>query len=158
MNAMKKILLIPTSALLFTAAAGSVQADTLPVDQIDSVLTHATDYGFTHYEEISIKSRGRAEVEGWLDDEWYADIEFSIDSGETLQEERERLITGAWGMSEDDIRQALEVASQEGMSEFEDIDIDKSGMIDVEGRDENGREIEISLRQGSFQVSEIDRD
>ncbi|WP_263066320.1 hypothetical protein [Halomonas sp. 7T] len=38
------------------------QADSLPIDQIDSVLTHATDYGFTHYEEISIKRRGSAEV------------------------------------------------------------------------------------------------
>ncbi|CAM3600021.1 PepSY domain-containing protein [Halomonas sp. FME1] len=158
MNTMKKMLLIPTSALLLAAAAGSAQADSLPMDRIDDVLTHAGDYGFTHYEEISIKSRGRVEVEGWLDDEWYADIDFSLDDGETLQEQRERLVTGAWGMSEDDIRQALNVASQEGMVEFEDLDMDKSGMIDVEGRDENGRELEISVRQGADQVSEIDRD
>ncbi|MGO3004429.1 MAG: PepSY domain-containing protein [Halomonas sp.] len=158
MNTMKKMLLIPTSALLLAAAAGSAQADSLPMDRIDDVLTHAGDYGFTHYEEISIKSRGRVEVEGWLDDEWYADIDFSLDDGETLQEQRERLVTGAWGMSEDDIRPALNVASQEGMVEFEDLDMDKSGMIDVEGRDENGRELEISVRQGADQVSEIDRD
>ncbi|MBE0464920.1 MAG: PepSY domain-containing protein [Halomonadaceae bacterium] len=158
MNAMKKMLLIPTSALLFAAAAGSAQADSLPMDRIDDVLTHASEYGFSHYEEISIKSRGRAEVEGWLDDEWYADIEFSLDNGETLQEKRERLITGAWGMSEDDIRQALEVAAQEGMAEFEDLDIDKSGIIDIEGRDESDRELEISVRQGSSEVTQIDRD
>lgn len=91
-------------------------------------------------------------------DEWYADIEFSLDNGETLQEKRERLITGAWGMSEDDIRQALEVAAQEGMAEFEDLDIDKSGIIDIEGRDESGRELEISVRQGSSEVTQIDRD
>lgn len=156
MNTMKKMLLIPTSALLI--AAGSAQADSLPMDRIDDVLTYASDYGFSHYEEISIKSRGRVEVEGWLDDEWYADVDISLDNGETLQEKRERLISGAWGMSEDDIRQALNVAGQEGMVEFEDIDIDKSGMIDIEGIDENGRELEISLRQGSDQVSEIDRD
>ena len=158
MNTMKKMLLIPTSALLLAAAAGSAQADSLPMDRIDDVLTHANDYGFSHYEEVSIKSRGRVEVEGWLDDEWYADVDFSLDDGETLEEKRERLITGAWGMSEDDIRQALDVASQEGMVEFEDLDIDKSGVIDIEGRDENGRELEISLRQGSSEVTEIDRD
>ncbi|WP_235041091.1 hypothetical protein [Vreelandella profundi] len=67
MNTMKKMLLIPTSALLLAAAAGSAQAGSLPMDRIDDVLTHASDYGFTHYEEISIKSRGRVEVEGWLD-------------------------------------------------------------------------------------------
>ncbi|RBI67136.1 PepSY domain-containing protein [Vreelandella sulfidaeris] len=158
MNAMKKMLLIPTSALLLAAAAGSAQADSLPMDRIDDVLTHANDYGFTHYEELSIKGRGRAEVEGWLDEEWYADVDFSLDNGETLEEKRERLITGAWGMSEDDIRQALDVASQEGMTEFEELEIDKSGIIDIEGRDENGRELEISLRQGSYEVTQIDRD
>ncbi len=158
MNTMKKMLLIPTSALLLATAAGSAQADSLPMDRIDDVLTHASEYGFSHYEEVSIENRGRVEVEGWLDDEWYADVEFSLDNGETLHEQRERLITSAWGMSEDDIRQALDVASQKGMVEFEDLDIDKTGIIDVEGRDKDGRELEISVRQGSSEVTRIERD
>lgn len=159
MNTMKKMLLIPTSALLLAAAAGSVQADdALAMDRIDDVLNHANDYGFSHYEEISIESSNRVEVEGWLDEEWYADVDFSLDNGETLQEQRERQITGAWGMSEDDIRQALDVASQEGMVEFESLDINKNGIIDVEGRGENGRELEISVRQNSSDVTQIDRD
>ncbi|MDN6298593.1 MAG: PepSY domain-containing protein [Halomonas sp.] len=158
MNTMKKMLLIPTSALLLAAAAGSAQADSLPMDRIDDVLTHANEYGFSHYEEVSIENRGRVEVEGWLDDEWYADVEFSLDNGETLQEQRERLITSAWGMGEDDIRKALDVASQEGMVEFEDLDIDKTGIIDVEGRDKDGHELEISVRQGSSEITQIERD
>jgi len=158
MNAMKKMLLIPTSALLLAAAAGSAQADTQPMDRIDDILTYANNYGFSHIEEINVDDRGRVEVEGWLDNEWYADVDFSIDNGESLQEERKRLITGAWGMSEEDIRQALDAASQEGMTEFESIDIDKSGIIDVEGREQNGRELELSLRQGSFEVTQMDRD
>ena len=159
MKTMKKMLLIPTSALLLAAAAGSVQADdALAMDRIDDVLNHANDYGFSHYEEISIESSNRVEVEGWLDEEWYADVDFSLDNGETLQEQRERQITGAWGMSEDDILQALDVASQEGMVEFESLDINKNGIIDVEGRGENGRELEISVRQGSSDVTQIDRD
>ncbi|GAB2713958.1 PepSY domain-containing protein [Halomonas garicola] len=158
MNTMKKMLLIPTSALLLAAAAGSAQADSLPMDRIDDVLTHANEYGFSHYEEVSIQNRGRVEVEGWLDDEWYADVEFSLDNGETLQEQRERLITSAWGMGKDDIRKALDVASQEGMVEFEDLDIDKTGIIDVEGRDKDGHELEISVRQGSSEVTQIERD
>ena len=128
------------------------------MDRIDDVLNHANDYGFSHYEEISIESSNRVEVEGWLDEEWYADVDFSLDNGETLQEQRERQITGAWGMSEDDILQALDVASQEGMVEFESLDINKNGIIDVEGRGENGRELEISVRQGSSDVTQIDRD
>jgi len=145
MNAMKKMLLIPTSALLLAAAAGSAQADTQPMDRIDDILTYAADYGFSHIEEINVDDRGRVELEGWLDDEWYADVDFSMDNGDTLQEERKRLITGAWGMSEDDVRQALNA-------------VDKSGIIDVEGREQNGRELELSLRQGSFEVTQMDRD
>jgi hypothetical protein len=155
---MKKMLLIPTSALLPAAAAGSAQADTQPLDRIDDILTYANDYGFSHIEEINVDDRGRVEVEGWLDDEWYADVDFSIDNGESLQEERKRLITGAWGMSEEDVRQAIDAARQEGMTEFESIDIDKSGIIEVEGREQNGRELELSLRQGSFDVTQMDRD
>ncbi|MDM7481092.1 MAG: PepSY domain-containing protein [Halomonas sp.] len=61
-------------------------------------------------------------------------------------------------MTEDDVRQALNIASQEGMTEFEEIEINKSGSIDIEGRDQNGRELDIKMRQGSFQITEIDRD
>lgn len=156
MKMLKRVLLAPTCAVLL--AAGSAQADYLSIDRLDDVLSTATSYGFTHFEEIEIKSRGRVGIEGWLEDEWYVDAEFSIDSGETLKEERKQLITGAWGMSEEDIRQAFAVAQAEGMAEFEEIDIDKRGMIEIEGRDQNGRELEIKLRQGSDQISSVDRD
>ena len=85
-------------------------------------------------------------------------MDFSLDNGETLQEQRERQITGAWGMSEDDIRQAINNASQEGMLEFEEIEISKTGMIDIDGRDQNGHELDIKVQQGSSQITEIDRD
>lgn len=158
MNAMQKMLLIPSSALLLAAGVGSAQADSLPVDRLDDVLNHASSYGFTHYEEIGIKSRGRAEVEGWIDDEWFAEVEISLDNGEALKEQRERRISGAWGMTDDDVRQAMDVARQEGLAEFEDIEIDQRGMIDIDGRDANGRELEISVRQGADSASGIDRD
>ena len=156
MKSIKKALLIPAAALLF---AGTVQADdTLELSQIERVLEHASAYGFMQYEEIEAESRGRVEVEGWLDDEWNADVRFDMKSGDTLREKRERLITGAWGMSDSDIRQAFDIAQAEGMTGFEEIKMDESGMIEVEGQDANGRDIEINLRQGSNQVSHIERD
>ena len=158
MNTMKKMLLIPASALLLTAAASNVHADYQPLDTIDEILAYTSEYGLTHYEEIEIKSSNRAVVEGWLDGEWFADVEFSLDNGAPLKEERKRLITGPWGMSEDDIRQAINNASQEGMLEFEEIEISKTGMIDIDGRDQNGHELDIKVQQGSSQITEIDRD
>ncbi|MFG6665672.1 PepSY domain-containing protein [Halomonas sp. HNIBRBA4712] len=157
-NLIKKAALISASALLLTAAVGTAQADTLSLDRLDDVLGFTADYGFTHIEELSVDGGNRIEVEGWLDEEWYADVEFSLDSGETLSEERERLVSGAWGMSEEDIRQAFERARQEGMVDFEEIDINRSGIIDLEGRDESGRDIDVSVRQGSYEVVEVDRD
>ncbi|WNL38684.1 PepSY domain-containing protein [Halomonas sp. PAMB 3232] len=158
MTSMKKAVLLPASALLLVATTGAAQADRLGLERLDEVLNYTADYGFTHIEELSVEDDSRIEAEGWLDEEWFADIELSLDSGETLKEERERLVSGAWGMSEDDIRQAFEMARQEGMTTFEEIDISRSGIIDIEGQAENGRDIEISVRQGSFEVVEIDRD
>ncbi|WP_447894924.1 PepSY domain-containing protein [Vreelandella sp. GE22] len=159
MNLTKKVLMMPATALLLSAAAGAAQADEgLALERLDDVLGYTADYGFTQYQEISVESGDHVEVEGWLDDEWFADIEFSLDSGETLQEERERLVSGAWGMSEDDIRQAFEVASEEGMVTFEEIDMNQSGIIDIEGRNAEGREVELSVRQGSYEITAMDRD
>lgn len=156
MTSIKKALLIPAVALLFI---GTVQADdTMDINRIDQILERTSAYGFTHLEEIEIKRQGQAEVEGWLDDEWNAEVRFDLENGDTLSEKRERLITGAWGMSDDEVRSAFELARSEGMTTFEEIAIDESGMIDIEGRDANGREIEIRLRQGAAQISYIERD
>ncbi|MFI0473680.1 PepSY domain-containing protein [Halomonas sp. HMF6819] len=157
MTPMKKAVLLPASALLLVATTAA-QADRLPLERLDEVLNYTANYGFTHLEELSVDDGRRIEAEGWLDEEWFADVEFSLDSGESLSEERERLVSGAWGMSEDDIRQAFEMARQEGMTAFEEIDISRSGIIDIEGESDDGRDIEISVRQGSFDVVEIDRD
>ena len=155
MKPTKKALLIPAAALLL---AGTAQADDkMDINAIDSVLEYASAYGFTHYEEIETKSRGRIEVEGWLDDEWNADVRFDMNSGDTLREKRERLITGAWGMNDSDIRHAVEIAQSEGMTAFEEIKIDESGMIEIEGQDTNGQDIEITLRQGNDQISHTER-
>lgn len=156
MMTFKRMLIVPAAAMFMTA--GVAQADYLPLDRLDDVLGHASQFGFTHYEEIEVKSGDSVEIEGWLDDEWYADVRLSLSDGETLKEERKRLITGAWGMSEDDLRQAFDVAREEGMVDFEEIQIDKRGMIEIEGRDDSGRDLEVYVRQGENSASSVDRD
>lgn len=152
----KKLLMVPAAALLMTA--GVAQADRLSVDRVDEMLSVANEYGFTHFEEIEVRSRDSVEIEGWVDDEWKAEARLSLSNGEALREERERRISGAWGMSEEDVRGAFAVAASEGMVEFEEITINERGTIDIEGRDERNRELEVSLRQGSDSASHVDRD
>nr|WP_163503783.1 PepSY domain-containing protein [Halomonas socia] len=156
MNPCKALVGIPAAALLM--AAGVAHADRLAMDRLDDMLAAANDYGITHFEEIEAKSRDSVEIEGWIDDEWYVDVRISLNDGETLQEERERRVSGAWGMSEEDVRSVFEIAASEGMVEFEEIQIDKQGMIEIEGDDERGRELEVYVRQGSGSASSVDRD
>ncbi|WP_421621220.1 hypothetical protein [Alkalilimnicola ehrlichii] len=146
------------SAVTTLLLAGAAQADYLPADRIDEILRHGSEIGFSHYEEIEAKSRSRVELEGWLDNETYAEVVLSLADGTILQEERKRLITGAWGMSDQDVRQAFDLAIAEGMVEFEEIDIDKQGMIEVEGRDSRGRDLEVYIRQGSSDPYRVERD
>ncbi|MCL7941721.1 PepSY domain-containing protein [Halomonas sp. ATCH28] len=153
-----KTTLMGSMAALMLAAGAAQADDRLAMERLDGVLEHATAFGFTHFEEIEAKSGNSVEVEGWLDDEWYADARLSLDSGESLKEERKRLITGAWGMREDDVRQAFDVAISEGMIEFEEINIDEAGKIEIEGRDADGREIEITTRLGESGVIEVEHD
>ncbi|MBS9404266.1 PepSY domain-containing protein [Halomonas sp. TRM85114] len=76
----------------------------------------------------------------------------------SLQEERQHLITGAWGITADDVRQAFDAASAEGMVDFEEIKIDKDGTIEIEGRNDQGRELEITTRLGESGVTHVERD
>ncbi|PAU76521.1 PepSY domain-containing protein [Halomonas salipaludis] len=152
----KRCLLIPAATMLM--AVGVAHADRLAMDRLDDILGAASDYGITHFEEIEAKSNASVEIEGWSDDEWYVDVRLSLSDGQLLQEERERRITGAWGMSEEDVRSVFAIAASEGMVEFEEIQIDKQGMIEIEGDDESGRELEVYVNQGSDSASRVDRD
>lgn len=151
--------LMIASATTLALVAGSAQADgSLGLDRIDAVLDRAQTFGFTHIEEIEAKGRDAVEVEGWLDDEWYADARLSLNSDEVLREERKRLVTSAWGMTADDVRQALSSAGAEGMTEFESLQIDEAGNIEIDGRGQNGRELEVTTRQGQDGVIGVERD
>lgn len=154
---LKTLMLVPAATLAMTVGVAHAD-DGLALGRVDQVLDHATSYGFTHFEEIEAKSRDSVEVEGWLDDEWYADVRLSMADGESLKEERQRMITGAWGMTADDVRQAFDAASTEGVVDFEEIKVKKDGSIEIEGRNDQGRELEITTRLGESGVTHVERD
>ncbi len=61
-------------------------------------------------------------------------------------------------MSEEEVRQAFEVAAGEGMVSFEEIKIDEKGMIEIEGENDQGQELEVKVRQGDSAVASVERD
>ncbi|WP_240936086.1 PepSY domain-containing protein [Billgrantia bachuensis] len=155
----RKMILIGSLATLMLAGT-TAQADdgSLASDRLDEVLDQAASFGFQHYQEIEAKGRDSVEIEGWLDEEWQADVRLSLESGETLEEERKRRGGDAWGMSEDDVRMAMEAAMAEGLAEFDEIQVDRDGRIEIEGRDADGREIEVRSQQGESGATDVERD
>ena len=61
-------------------------------------------------------------------------------------------------MSEAEVRLAMEVAVAEGMAEFEEVEIKRDGLIEIEGRDEDGRELEVTTRRGEEEALKVERD
>ncbi|MGM0982184.1 MAG: PepSY domain-containing protein [Pseudomonadota bacterium] len=156
---MKHTMILAATLASLMAAATLVHAEEsrLPAERFDDILAQASAFGFTHFGEIEMKDDDSVEIEGWLDDEWQAEVRLSLESGESLEEERKRREGGAWGMSEDDVRLAMEAAVAEGLAEFEEIEVDREGRIEVEGRDTQGRELEIRSRQGERDTGEVKR-
>lgn len=154
-----KMILAGTLASLMAAATlAQAEESRLPVERLDDILAQASAFGFTHVGEIEVKDADNVEIEGWLDDEWQAEVRLSLESGESLEEERKRREGGAWGMNEADVRLAMEAAVAEGLAEFEEIQVDRDGRVEVEGRDGEGRELEVRSHQGERGTSEVERE
>ncbi|WFM70458.1 PepSY domain-containing protein [Halomonas sp. CKK8] len=152
----KMILTASLAALLGAATLAQADSDRLAPERLDEVLAQAGEFGFQTYEEIEVKSRDRVEVEGWLDDEWQAEVSFDLASGESLEEERKRRDDGAWGLSEAEVRDAMALAVAEGMTEFGELQVDRGGRVEIEGVDADGRELEVRSRGG--ELLEVEHD
>lgn len=153
-----KMLFAGSLAALALGATVAHADDALPVGSLDAVLERGAAYGFTHYLELEAKERGQVEIEGWLDEEWQAEVRLALESGELYKESRKRRDDGPWGMSEAEVRLAMEVAVAEGMAEFEEVEIKRDDLIEIEGRDEDGRELEVTTRRGEEEALKVERD
>lgn len=152
---LKQTLMFPLMAGALSLTAMGAHAAVTP-EQLNSVLDKANEYGFTHYKEISADD-GEVEIEGWVGNEWAAEVDFSED-GNVLREERKRRGGNASGLSADDVRAAIDAAKAEGVARIDEIETRRGGFIDVEGLDESGRDIEVRLNGDTFKVVNVDRD
>lgn len=100
--------------------------------EVDRILTAASEYGISHFNELETEEVGMTEVEGWLDEEWYVEVAIS-DSGEIGREKRQKRIDGTWGMSGDQVRQYAKAAFSEGLTRIEEISVDTRGHVEVQG-------------------------
>lgn len=140
-----------SAAFAFAAAPAGMN------DSVDAAVTAGTEYGLTHFIEIEFEDRGELEIEGWREDGWYVETEFG-DDGSILDEKRERRIDGPWGMPADDVRRYARVAMERGMQRIEEIKIDNSGYVEVEGSNADGHDLEVYFRHGNFEPVNVDED
>lgn len=110
----------------------------------DDVHEWLEDYGFSHVTEVEWKSNDRVEVEGFARDNMHSEVVFGPD-GEVQSEEHERYAREAWGLSLSQLQTAMEEGKDAGIRRFDEIDVSSRGEVEVEGYDDDGREIEIKL-------------
>ena len=154
---MKRLsLLIAPFAL--AGLSSTALADTpISLDELNGLLDTADEHGFSHYDEISIDD-SRLELEGWRDDGTRLEVDLEISDGSVVNERERDDELPDWSLTGDEVRQALEAAQQDGLATFSELDTDKDGHVDVEGEDEDGRELEIRLSSSDFSVIEVERD
>lgn len=103
------------------------------------------DYGFSHVTDVDWKSNDRVEVEGFARDNMRSEVTFDSE-GRVHEEEHERYSREAWGLNLDQLQAAMEAGKEAGIRRFDEIDVSSRGSVDVEGYDDNGREVEIRLQ------------
>lgn len=122
----------------------------VPIDRFEEALKAGNDYGISHYKEFEFDDDGSVEIEGWIDKDWFVEIDVS-GNGEVIHEERKRRKDGPWGMQDAEVRQTIEAAKTEGMTRLEEINISSGGQIEVEGEDDSGKEIELKKNRSERQ-------
>ncbi|MEX0739290.1 MAG: hypothetical protein WD071_08105 [Pseudohongiella sp.] len=127
-----------------------------PDNYVEQSVTLAEEYGITHFYELEFDDGNRADIEGWVDDEWF--VEIGLRGDQIAQEERERRIDGPWGMTAGELRGYVQAAITEGMVSIEEIAINNQGIVEVEGEDANGRDIDVYFRTGDTEPESVQRD
>lgn len=151
-----KTLITTTLAASLVAAPMAFASGT--VDDVKRAVQIGSDYGITHFHSIELEDdhddNGSMEIEGWVDGEWFVEIDVYRD-GSIRKEERRKRADGPWGISSGEVLDYLDASVNQGMSRVEEIKAEANGDIEVEGNNANGRELEIDYRTGSMEPTKV---
>ncbi|MEH6560735.1 MAG: PepSY domain-containing protein [Marinobacter sp.] len=154
-----KTLIATTLAASLVAAPMAFASGT--IDDAKRALQIGTDYGIAHFHSIELEDDhgddGSMEIEGWLDEQWYVELDVNGD-GSIRKEERHKRTDGPWGLSSAEAAEYIDASANQGMSRIEEIKINAKGEIEVEGDNADGQELEIDYRAGSMEPTKVDRD
>jgi hypothetical protein len=148
------------STLAASLAATSLAHAAGTVDEAKHAVQIGTDYGITHFHSIELDddygiADSRIEIEGWIDSEWYVELDVNAD-GSIQKEQRRKRTDGPWGLSAQQALSYIDVSANEGMQQIEEISANARGDIEVEGSNTNGQELEIDFRSDSMTPRKVE--
>lgn len=153
-----RLLMVPVAFSGGLATTALADDGGLAHSELDSLLERASQYGFSHYEEISLDDGTRLELEGWRDDGWQLDVDMLIEDGSLVHEEQRKSQIPDWSLTADEVNQALANARDAGLQRFEQLDVDEDGHLEIEGHDAQNREIELRLNSADLTVTGVEND
>lgn len=129
------------------------------VDDAETALQAGTDYGISRFSSIEFDDDEQepVELEGWVDDEWYVELDMALD-GSIEREQRRKHRGEPKGVSADEIRNYLTASREQGLQLVEEIDIRSGGTVEIEGEDQDGLEIELVFRNGNTGPVRVERE
>lgn len=141
---MKRTTLITLGLVSGLVCSGTVLAHEHGGDKHQDIGKLLNDYGFSHVVEVEWDSDGSIEAEGFSDEQTLAEVSWDKD-GKVSDEEKERGRSRAWGLNQDQLKAVMERGKEEGITRFDEIDINQRGRVEVQGYDDNDEEIEFSF-------------
>jgi len=154
-----RLIMLPVALTGLSSAALAAEGG-LSHSELEALLNQAEQYGFSHYEEISVDDGSRLELEGWREDGWQLDVEMQIEDGSLVHEEQHKADGQIpyWSLTADELRQALASAREAGLQRFEQLDVDDDEHLEIEGYNAQNREIELRLDGDDFSVTGVEND
>lgn len=150
------------STLVASLTAASLAQAAGTVDEAKRAVEIGTRYGITHFHSIELdddfgNADSRIELEGWVDSEWYVELDVNAD-GSIQKEQRRKRSDGPWGLSAEQASNYIDASVNEGMQKIDEISANARGDIEVEGSTANGQELEIDYRSDSMTPRKVELD
>ena len=151
-----KTMIVATLTAGLVAAPMAMASGT--IDDSTRALQIGSDHGISHFQSIELDNDddNYLEIEGWVDEQWFVELDVRRD-GTIRKEERRKRMDGPWGMTVEDATRYIEASAREGMTRVEELKIDASGHVEVEGDDDQG-ELEVNFRSGDSANATVERD
>lgn len=157
MRHIRSLILLPSVALALCAGSVSAQDTAAAYQRLGAALDAAEQRGIRLIEEVEIDRRGRVEVEGIADDRRELHLHFDVD-GSLLRERAEgRESTDDDAIDIDVMRRVIGWLQTQKHGMPEQVAAD-DGLVEIELRDANGREVEMTVDPQSLRVVAIEGD